>query len=752
MLGGVPAAARADVPVPAAWPQTAALQPQIDTTAYSIRFGGADRYQTNLTTNLALRGNGGYPFSTPDPSSGWWGVGVCPRSIIVVAGDVFADALTAASLSDPTDKAAQPRLRVAASSDPVFLPVGTLDRPDTAQAPIVITPSARQGATGLGATARSTAIDFNHGGCTAAKQAIIVGGATSVPTGVAQELVGLGYDEVFRVGGVDRYDTAAQIAAALGTGSGTSATACTDPDTTDGSARMGWYGNAVAEFRPDATTCELLPRAVVLADGGQGADALAAGWWTSFWQVPMLLTAPDGSLPPATQEALRTLGVDAIIVLGGTGRIPESTAVEASTLAGGAAAGRIAGNDRYETSVLMAEELGGWWPTGHAADFAGSMVCVAASGGDTGWPDALAAGPWCGAANGGAASPGAPGRLLAPTEGSAPLEVRPGQRPAHDAVPVLLTIPSASVLAPSASTFLSAAFDPAGDWCNSETGGSCEAPGFAVGFGGTGLLTDAARLAASALVSGGHDGATEGDTSIGMPFVTNLDLSPIFDAAARVDQICFGRSAMRGVRWLDLPVNDRLDVPIEGIYRADGDGVARSPGSSRPFCRTLIADGAVTGTSASGHVADPSIIERSRRLSMSGPLALGVPTSVEGAPIDSDDAGTATRVTFTTGALPQSVNSDHDESTISAVSVSAALLRGATPDAPRVFTGAFMITTRRGLLTATFDAEARRVDGVWVIRGSVAWSGGTWNVSGGSGGFVAELGAQLSFRADGVTR
>ena len=186
---------------------------------------------------------------------------------------------------------------------------------------------------------------------------------------------------------------------------------------------MSFYAPSVVELRDGSTSCRLLGRTVVLADGGTGADALAAGWWTSFWQVPVLLTGPDGSLPAGTRAALQATAINNVIVLGGTARIPEATSSEAQSLTG-AAIVRIAGVDRYATSVEMAKRLGGWWPTGDAADSAGSMVCLAASGGQgsnsVGWPDALGAGPFCGAINGSATNPGPPARLLPPVAGSVP--------------------------------------------------------------------------------------------------------------------------------------------------------------------------------------------------------------------------------------------------------------------------------------------------------------------------------------------
>ena len=332
----VPGIASADdVPPPSQWPSSSTVAPQIESWTNAIRYSGPNREQTSLALALGLRGLGDYPFDTPDPSSGgaptlaaandWSGVGTCPRAIIVVAGDTPADSLAASSLSDPTDQSTEPFLQRSASADPLFDPIGGFARVDTQTAPIIVTRSARQGATGLGAPARVAAQDLRSGGCTLARQAIIVGGTSAVPASVDDELVGLGYDEVFRVSGATRYATAAAIADALGTGDFVAdATACDDPVVDDGDARMGFYGNAAVELRTNASTCRVLGRTVVLAEGLTGADALAAGWWTSFWQVPVLLHDGSSTLPAATASALSTLAVDNVIVLGGPARIPES--------------------------------------------------------------------------------------------------------------------------------------------------------------------------------------------------------------------------------------------------------------------------------------------------------------------------------------------------------------------------------------------------------------------------------------------
>lgn len=221
----------------------------------------------------------------------WWGAGTCPRAVIVVTGDNPADSLGASALSDPTHQSLEPLLQRTAAADPSFDRVGIFARADTDSAPILITASARSGAVSLSPATRIAANDMRRGGCTLARQAIVVGGPSAVPIGVDAELLSLGYREVFRVSGADRYETAALIARSLGTvGAPNSSLTCVDPDTTDGSAHQTFYTNAVVELRESASSCRLLRRTVVLADGVTGADALAAGWWTSFGRCPCCCT------------------------------------------------------------------------------------------------------------------------------------------------------------------------------------------------------------------------------------------------------------------------------------------------------------------------------------------------------------------------------------------------------------------------------------------------------------------------------
>lgn len=636
-----PAAVSADTLEPAQWPEEVAL----GSAPNALRFGGIDRYWTSSATALALRGDGEFPFDTPDPAvgggptlasaSGWWGAGTCPRSVILVAGDTPADAIAAASLSDPTNRSDEPRLERVAAADPLFDPIGGFDRIDTASAPIVVTRSARDGAASLGASARLTASDLRSGACTAAREAIIVGGDAAVPAAVETELVSLGYEEVFRVAGVDRFDTAARIAAALGTEPVPEGLDCVDERVDDGATAMSFYANSVIEYRPDSVTCDLHGRTVVLADGIVGADALAAGWWTSYWQVPVLLVDGDGSLPPATRTALQTIPIDTIVVLGGTGRIPEPVVQEASRLAGDAAVGRFGGRDRYETSVITAAVFGGWHPTGDATDVDADRVCLAASTGvQAGWPDALGAGPLCGRLTAAAADVRAPSRVPAPVEQATGVVVPP--RSSHDAVPVLLVPAGAAMPTPSVAALLSSSFRSGAPWCRGGSTGPCLSPGFAVAFGGSAAVTDGALASMSALLEGSDPAVPVPAPAAIAPFVTELDLRPVFTRLAPDEQrvACVGRDAVAASRWLATYVDeslaalvDAVDLVSSRVYDAGVAGpvcVGVGPGGPGAVVAPVTADGRHGAPLAAGSKA-------SQRLSMSGPMRHDGPLSSGGA-------------------------------------------------------------------------------------------------------------------------
>ena len=770
LVAGPSAGAGADDAVPPSqWPATSTLSARLEGWPNAVRYSGNDRFQTNLAVTLGLRGRGDFPFDTPDRSSGgavalstandWWGAGTCPRAVIVVTGDNPADSLGASALSDPTHQSLEPLLQRTAAADPLFDPIGGVARVDTDSAPILITASARSGAVSLSPATRIAANDLRRGGCTLARQAIVVGGTSAVPAGVDAELLSLGYREVFRVAGVDRYDTAARIAQSLGTAPAPNGDlTCADPDTTDGSTRQPFYANAVVELRESATSCRLLSRTVVLADGVTGADALAAGWWTSFWQVPVLLHDGDDSLPQATVDALLTMAVSNIIVLGGTARISAEVATEAKNLAGATELVRLAGSDRYDTSVQMAQRLGGWWPTGNAADFDSSMVCLAASGGNgvaaTGWPDALGAGPFCGAISGAASNPGVPARALPAPSGASPTaSAAVSRQPAHDAVPILLVPTGSRSLPSSVATLLTGAFPSTGQWCNSSLAqAACSWPGFAIGFGGDAALAPALVAAASLIVGGGSGQlGPVPPTEAAAPFFTDLDMAPVFDQTPSGSaRVCALRGTYTDARWLAVYSDtlgqralDAIDIMMRARYLTDADAVGRTPFTGSPVCTRFAPAAAVSArfVGLSGRVALLHVFDATaaNRFTLGAPFAPGVPTSTSGSASDVTVAdGSATALTFDTGAAG-SATSRSSSAAISSSSLSVTLQRPTGGLGPVTFTGSWAVVTSAGTVTGTAGGEALLIGNSWQLRGHSVFTGGTWNVAGGEGGFSAQL-------------
>ncbi|OAA86922.1 cell wall-binding repeat-containing protein [Clostridium ljungdahlii] len=157
---------------------------------------------------------------------------------------------------------------------------------------------------------------------------------TAVSTGVKAADSG-----VNRVGGANRYETAAKV------------------------ADSGWTSSDYA----------------IVANGEGYADALCATPLAKANNAPILLTTGDSSnsLEQNELNELKKLNVKHVIVIGGTGVVPDS--VLNSIKAQVTDVERIGGQDRFETSEKIAEKLG--TPT----------KAVIASG--EGYADALSAGP-----------------------------------------------------------------------------------------------------------------------------------------------------------------------------------------------------------------------------------------------------------------------------------------------------------------------------------------------------------------------
>lgn len=153
-------------------------------------------------------------------------------------------------------------------------------------------------------------------------RAIVLGGPAAVHPDVMTELENRGYDEVVRIAGDDRYETAAEIAFAYGT----------DP--------FGDVGTLDGQ------------RTALLANGQVFADALAAGPVAANQAFPLLLTPPT-STHPATDDRLRALDIERIVVVGGEDAV--SSAVVRHYEQQGYTVERWAGQTRTETATVVAD-------------------------------------------------------------------------------------------------------------------------------------------------------------------------------------------------------------------------------------------------------------------------------------------------------------------------------------------------------------------------------------------------------------
>ncbi|MBN2404076.1 MAG: cell wall-binding repeat-containing protein [Coriobacteriia bacterium] len=184
-----------------------------------------------------------------------------------------------------------------------------------------------------------------------ASRVIIVGGDSAVNDAVEDALVDLDLD-VTRIGGRDRYETAALIAE---------------------------HVIANSEFEGN----------VFIARGDQFADALAASPVAYANRMPILLVGPQ-MLPTSTVEVLYDYDVSGAAVLGANEAV--DVRVESGIqLSLGVPTERIGGRDRYETAALIAR----WASDAGLAEF--STVGVA-TGQD--FPDALCGGPGIGTRGG----------------------------------------------------------------------------------------------------------------------------------------------------------------------------------------------------------------------------------------------------------------------------------------------------------------------------------------------------------------
>lgn len=176
----------------------------------------------------------------------------------------------------------------------------------------------------------------------------VLGGTASVSDGVVSTLRSSGF-QVERHAGADRYETAAAVARS------------------GGPAIVGSWGDQ--------------GKTALVANGSRPFDALAAGPLAAGQLFPILLVQQT-SVPKATSDAFRDLAIKHVVVLGGTAAVSDD--VVNTIKASGITVRRVAGADRMESAVAVADLLGEFGYTPKRA----SLVSA------TSFADALGAGPW----------------------------------------------------------------------------------------------------------------------------------------------------------------------------------------------------------------------------------------------------------------------------------------------------------------------------------------------------------------------
>lgn len=615
----------------------------LDTTAYTLRMAGIDRYATaGALARVAAdnqRVDSGFPFNEADATAVTkaYGFGTCPRTVGIAAGDSVADALSAASVKDLG-----------------LLAIGTPSRQvDTTGINLLLTISARQGGfqADLAKETLDTLSDIRS--ACGSFDIVVFGGETAVPAPAFRALEAVG-DTTVRVVGTDRFDTARQVALAVN----------------------GVRGPVTVDLFTAAETKTPYPNAVFLAEGFTGADALAVGPYLAHKNVPILLTETT-KLPEATRNALVALRPQNIIVLGGPAAVSNETATAAKRAAGIApppegqaeTITRIQGANRYETSVAIAQQLfdmrqrtpgtldpvlGGAPPV----DFSNQMVSIARSEGSgtshAGFADALSSAFFLDTA---ADIAVAPTRLAPKVEqniqaqaqdGSFGPKVTIGGTKGPRRIPLYL-VPQKEVPA-GTLTHLTTIYpnnccrqaSPAASASRANHGG------FGFVFGGEAAVARAAELALAQRLSGNQytAGTAEGDPGVRTDLVPTQVPGKIFYTSMAFDgyttglggginaqgdfaegeKICALRDTFKGVQWLASYEAGAFGSAQDVDYQGAGQGFP--VGFSRPICdnvEDLTTGRAQTlGFSLSGHETAPITVD----FSSSAPkLSMNAPTS-----------------------------------------------------------------------------------------------------------------------------
>ncbi|MBW3537032.1 MAG: cell wall-binding repeat-containing protein [Actinobacteria bacterium] len=635
-VGLLPGAGRAQTPL--FFPRTQTL----DTSAYTLRMAGVDRYATaGALARVAAdhqRTESGFPFNEADATAVTkaYGFGTCPRTVGIAAGDTVADALSAASVKD---------LGLLEAG-------GSGQRVDTTGINLLLTISARQGGfqAELAEETADTLSDLRS--ACGSFDILVFGGETAVPQPAFSSLQAIG-DTTVRIVGQDRFDTAGKVALAV----------------------RGAKGATAVEIFTASETNTPHPNAVFLAEGFTGADALSAGPYLANKNVPVLLTETP-KLPTATANALAALRPQNIIVLGGAGAVSNEAVFAAKRAAGipppeegeeeevpacgsntaNSGACRISGEDRYQTSIAIAQRLFDMRPPpsstpiiGTPSDltFSNQFVAVARSEGSgnkhVGFADALASAFFLDTASDIAV---APIRMAPPIEtnvatrnedGTFNPKVTIGGSAGPRRAPLYL-VPQSAIPDPTLS-HLAPLFPAARQSAPSSAANRANHGGFGFVFGGEAAVSRTAELRLAERLSGQTYTAAEDGPGVRTDLVPSMaPLSIYFTAMgfdgyttptsrgmneraafSEGDKICAYRGALKGSQW--------LAAYQAGSFAAAQD-VDYENTESRIFCMDAVAvtsgQAQVLAFSLSGHETAPVSVDWSdsaERMSIDPPAS-----------------------------------------------------------------------------------------------------------------------------------
>ena len=187
-------------------------------------------------------------------------------------------------------------------------------------------------------------------------KATLVGGASAVSDNVLSQLSALGLITE-RISGTNRYDTANSVA------------------------------RKIAEIGTDGTFAG--KKTAFLATGRNFPDSLAASSFSYRNVMPVLLTN-GRTLDATTRQTIELLGIEQVLVLGGTTAVSSDVEAAAASIAGVTTVRRLEGVNRYETATAISTAIAEEDP-----DYATRAIFVSGSS----FPDALASAPFAGQAD-----------------------------------------------------------------------------------------------------------------------------------------------------------------------------------------------------------------------------------------------------------------------------------------------------------------------------------------------------------------